>query len=434
MTLPIHQRKGYGNLLIDFSYLLTRVEKRTGTPEKPMSDLGLVSYRNYWKLTLCYDLRNQRDPLSITDISLRTGMTVDDIISGLEVLSALVRDPVTGYYALRLDHALFEDMIERWEAKGYIKLNPKALIWSPYITGPFQEGNLGSIPRSTIGPWTKEVPGEALGNDAVNGNPSLEDPNSMDIDPALDGFDAAKVGPWREEVPRESPRNDAENGNPELADPNLDTDPALGGFDAANGDLAATNRDSAQQSSTSPGSPHPTQQPSPKNKQPDILHPLHPILTKILEIPPTRFEVVPPPTGTSGRRRVPKAAGRGRGRSRPTSHDVRGLGEGDSIQMERVGRGRTHQNERLAPESLPASATTRTNKRIVAKAPRIRSRTAKTTRARSRSAEGSLLQQGKGISESTSSVDAGVASTVLPSSVIYISSGSSSGSSFSDGN
>ncbi|KAJ3531182.1 hypothetical protein NM208_g8991 [Fusarium decemcellulare] len=29
LTLPIHQRKGYGNLLIDFSYLLTKVEEKT---------------------------------------------------------------------------------------------------------------------------------------------------------------------------------------------------------------------------------------------------------------------------------------------------------------------------------------------------------------------------------------------------------------------
>jgi histone acetyltransferase SAS3 len=35
LTLPIHQRKGYGNLLIEFSYLLTRVENKIGSPEKP---------------------------------------------------------------------------------------------------------------------------------------------------------------------------------------------------------------------------------------------------------------------------------------------------------------------------------------------------------------------------------------------------------------
>eukprot|EP01043_Picozoa_sp_COSAG02_P014315 COSAG02_NODE_588_length_19902_cov_115.928900_18_plen_213_part_00 len=47
-SLPCHQRKGYGNFLIQISYELSKKEERVGTPERPLSDLGLLAYRSYW--------------------------------------------------------------------------------------------------------------------------------------------------------------------------------------------------------------------------------------------------------------------------------------------------------------------------------------------------------------------------------------------------
>lgn len=138
LVLPIHQRKGYGHLLIDFSYLLTRVEKKTGSPEKPLSDMGLVSYRNYWRLVLSYYLQNfkpgDRMP-SIRKMSNDTGLTPDDVISALDALRNLVREPQSGVYAMKLTTDTYREVIRHHEDKGYVSLNEKALVWTPYIMG-----------------------------------------------------------------------------------------------------------------------------------------------------------------------------------------------------------------------------------------------------------------------------------------------------------
>ncbi|NXJ87210.1 KAT8 acetyltransferase, partial [Trogon melanurus] len=65
LTLPPYQRRGYGKFLIAFSYELSKLESTVGSPEKPLSDLGKLSYRSYWSWVLLEILRDFRGTLSI---------------------------------------------------------------------------------------------------------------------------------------------------------------------------------------------------------------------------------------------------------------------------------------------------------------------------------------------------------------------------------
>lgn len=68
LTLPPYQRKGYGKLLIAFSYELSKLEETIASPEKPLSDLGLLSYRSYWSWVLLQHLNSSYKPLSIKEL------------------------------------------------------------------------------------------------------------------------------------------------------------------------------------------------------------------------------------------------------------------------------------------------------------------------------------------------------------------------------
>jgi histone acetyltransferase HTATIP len=85
LTLPSHQRKGYGKLLIEFSYEISKIEGKLGSPEKPLSDLGLLSYRSYWSQSVLEVVLGTTEAISIGDISAATAMTHEDVISTVQV-------------------------------------------------------------------------------------------------------------------------------------------------------------------------------------------------------------------------------------------------------------------------------------------------------------------------------------------------------------
>jgi histone acetyltransferase MYST1 len=90
LTFPCHQRKGYGNFIIQFSYELSKKEEKVGSPEKPLSDLGLVSYRSYWTKVLLQILKEySQKELSIMELTKMTSIKNEDIISTLQYLNMI---------------------------------------------------------------------------------------------------------------------------------------------------------------------------------------------------------------------------------------------------------------------------------------------------------------------------------------------------------
>ncbi|XP_050084157.1 histone acetyltransferase KAT7 isoform X2 [Anopheles aquasalis] len=133
LTLPPYQRKGYGRLLIDFSYLLTRVEGKIGSPEKPLSDLGLISYRSYWKdVLLAYLCSRPGTTLSIKDISQEMAINSYDIVSTLQALGMMKY--WKGKHIILKKQDVLEEYEERVKRRGKMpKIDQSCLKWTPFV-------------------------------------------------------------------------------------------------------------------------------------------------------------------------------------------------------------------------------------------------------------------------------------------------------------
>lgn len=190
LTLPCYQKRGFGKLLIQFSYMLTKVERKVGSPEKPLSDLGLLSYRAYWTDTLVKLLVERNSPalfrknnsqleydeaengkdssatptpgpgsnasqssilasaaasrlglnsspifsneITIEDISSITCMTTTDILHTLTTLQMLRY--YKGQHIIVLTDQimeLYEKLVKKVKEKKKHELNPKLLHWTP---------------------------------------------------------------------------------------------------------------------------------------------------------------------------------------------------------------------------------------------------------------------------------------------------------------
>merc|ERR1712228_79929 len=114
MALPCHQRKGLGAFMISLSYGLSRCEAKNGTPETPLSDLGLISYRKFWASELLKILSTNSTPTicSLDELAKKTSFQLEDIWFTLTDLGVLKKGS-NDDYTFCINQAMIQKFVKK---------------------------------------------------------------------------------------------------------------------------------------------------------------------------------------------------------------------------------------------------------------------------------------------------------------------------------
>ncbi|KZV74446.1 hypothetical protein PENSPDRAFT_601585 [Peniophora sp. CONT] len=128
LTLPQHQRHGYGKLLIEFSYLLSQREGKLGSPEKPLSDLGLLGYRSYWAEKIVEAVVTAGEEVSVDEIAQATSITHADVMNTCTTLQLFKH--YKGQHVIALSDSVL-DRYEKAKNKRRRRIDKDCLKWKP---------------------------------------------------------------------------------------------------------------------------------------------------------------------------------------------------------------------------------------------------------------------------------------------------------------
>ncbi|EPS36086.1 hypothetical protein H072_10509 [Dactylellina haptotyla CBS 200.50] len=140
LTLPQYQRLGYGRLLIAFSYELSKKEGKLGSPEKPLSDLGLLGYRAFWQemiVDLLVEVKENKGEISVDEIASRLAMTANDVVHTLQNLNMIKY--FKGQHVVCLTAGVLaqrEALLEKQKVKGKRMIDASLLKWKPPVFLP----------------------------------------------------------------------------------------------------------------------------------------------------------------------------------------------------------------------------------------------------------------------------------------------------------
>ena len=101
-----------------------------GTPERPLSDLGMVSYRSFWAHVLLSILQSHRGAISIKQLSEMSAIKTDDIVSTLQALQLIKY--WKGQHMIAVSPKVLHDHLESESARKQLQVDVSKLHWQPH--------------------------------------------------------------------------------------------------------------------------------------------------------------------------------------------------------------------------------------------------------------------------------------------------------------
>lgn len=145
----------FNSKFLSAGYLLSKEEGQPGTPEKPLSDLGRVSYHAYWKSVILEYLYDHKDKsFTFEDIALTTGMHLNDIGVTFQLLGFVryVPDNDSMKLGICVDWSRVENHTMKVRSRPRLEIDPECLRWTPLLAptvNPFRSPEEGSGDQET---------------------------------------------------------------------------------------------------------------------------------------------------------------------------------------------------------------------------------------------------------------------------------------------
>ena len=168
LTYPPFQRNGYGRFLMSLSYEISKREKKLGSPEKPLSDLGKLSYRSYWQyVILKYLFDNQNTSsgqLTLDQLCNQTAIKPEDAISTLQHMS-MVRQ-WKGQLVLYFTREEIDERLNKYTSRNY---GSKVCI-DQYLSWTLPEGGYDMSKETEV----DEESNDGMHRASIDGNEAIE--------------------------------------------------------------------------------------------------------------------------------------------------------------------------------------------------------------------------------------------------------------------